>query len=53
VLLKGKNIHFESIYSLEEFLLNTGYDVAFGARPLKRTIQRYFDKSVSNRITDE
>ncbi len=40
-MLKDKNIHLEVDDSVKEFLLKTGYDVTFGARPLKRTIQRY------------
>ncbi len=40
-MLKDKNIHIEVDDSVKDFLLKTGYDVTFGARPLKRTIQRY------------
>ena len=40
-MLKEKNIHLSVDDSVKEFLLKIGYDVSFGARPLKRTIQRY------------
>ncbi len=40
-MLKDKNLKLEVDDSVKEFLLKTGYDVTFGARPLKRTIQRY------------
>ncbi len=40
-MLKEKNLKLEVDDSVKEFLLKTGYDVTFGARPLKRTIQRY------------
>jgi ATP-dependent Clp protease ATP-binding subunit ClpC len=33
-----------------EFLVDRGYDVKFGARPLKRTIQRYIEDALSERI---
>ncbi len=40
-MLKDKNLKLEVDDSVKEFLLKTGYDVTFGARPLKRTIQKY------------
>ncbi len=33
-----------------EFLVEKGYDTRFGARPLKRTIQRYIEDSLSEKI---
>ena len=33
-----------------QFLVNEGYDEKFGARPLKRTIQRYVEDALSERI---
>ena len=33
-----------------DFLVDRGYDVKFGARPLKRTIQRYIEDALSERI---
>ena len=35
---------------LAEFLLDKGYDVQFGARPLKRAIQSYIEDGVCERI---
>ncbi len=32
------------------FLVDRGYDIKFGARPLKRTIQRYIEDALSERI---
>ena len=32
------------------FLVDRGYDMKFGARPLKRTIQRYIEDALSERI---
>jgi ATP-dependent Clp protease ATP-binding subunit ClpC len=33
-----------------EFLVERGYDTKFGARPLKRTIQRYIEDALSEKI---
>ena len=33
-----------------EFLVERGYDTRFGARPLKRTIQRHIEDSLSEKI---
>jgi ATP-dependent Clp protease ATP-binding subunit ClpC len=33
-----------------DFLVNQGYDQAFGARPLKRAIQRWIEDPLSERI---
>jgi ATP-dependent Clp protease ATP-binding subunit ClpC len=33
-----------------DFLVDRGYDVKYGARPLKRTIQRYIEDALSERI---
>jgi ATP-dependent Clp protease ATP-binding subunit ClpC len=33
-----------------EFLVDRGYDTKFGARPLKRTIQRYVEDALSEKI---
>ncbi len=39
-LLKNKNIWIEFTDNAKNFLLERGYDLSFGARPLKRTIQK-------------
>ena len=33
-----------------DFLVNHGYDQSYGARPLKRAIQRYIEDPLSERI---
>jgi ATP-dependent Clp protease ATP-binding subunit ClpB len=40
-LLKEKNIQIEVSEEAKDWLAQLGYDVVYGARPLKRTIQRY------------
>ena len=39
--LKSKKIDFEVSIEVKRFLAENGYDSHYGARPLKRTIQRY------------
>jgi ATP-dependent Clp protease ATP-binding subunit ClpB len=39
--LKDKKIVLEITRQVKEFLAEKGYDSRYGARPLKRTIQRY------------
>ena len=38
---------------LAEFLLEKGYDIQYGARPLKRAIQTYIEDVVCERILSE
>jgi ATP-dependent Clp protease ATP-binding subunit ClpB len=38
--LEDRKIHVELSDAAKEFLVSEGYDPAYGARPLKRTIQR-------------
>jgi ATP-dependent Clp protease ATP-binding subunit ClpB len=49
-LLKEKNIKITVTQKAKEFLLEHGYDVTYGARPLKRTIQRYVLNPLSTEI---
>lgn len=45
VAAKGMGIEFSD--SVKEFILEKGYDVKYGARPLRRTIQRYIEDELS------
>lgn len=49
-LLADKEIRMEVSESAKEFLMRTGYDVSYGARPLKRTIQKYIINPLSAEI---
>ncbi len=49
-LLKEKSIEIEFTGKAKEFLLERGYDVAYGARPLKRTIQKYVLNPLSTEL---
>ncbi|MEW5843881.1 MAG: ATP-dependent chaperone ClpB [Bacteroidota bacterium] len=46
-MLEDKNISFEIENDAKDFLLQHGYDVTYGARPLKRTIQKYLINPLS------
>ena len=46
-MLSEKNIMLEVNEDAKDFLLQHGYDATFGARPLKRTIQKYLVNALS------
>jgi len=48
--LREKNIEMELTQAAKEFLVDEGYSPAFGARPLKRTIDTYLGNKVSELI---
>lgn len=48
--LKDKGIEISLSADALEFLMEKGYDVHYGARPLKRTIQRYIEDTLSEEI---
>jgi ATP-dependent Clp protease ATP-binding subunit ClpB len=49
-LLAERQITLEITPAAIELLLNEGYDPAYGARPLRRTIQRSIEDSLSEKI---
>jgi ATP-dependent Clp protease ATP-binding subunit ClpB len=49
-LLHDKGYHLEVTESAREFLAETGYDPTFGARPLKRAIQRELQDPLALKI---
>ena len=48
--LKEKNITMEVSKAAKEFLLEKGTDLKYGARPLRRAIQRYLEDELSEKI---
>jgi len=48
--LKEQGISLEVSLEAKEFLVEKGFDPVFGARPLKRTIQRYLEDSLAQEI---
>ena len=50
IIIKNKDIKFEITQSAKDFILEKGTDIKFGARPLRRAIQRYIDDELSEMI---
>jgi len=50
VLLEGKGIHLEVTQSAKDVLMTEGYDPAYGARPMRRAIQRLIQDPLSLRL---
>lgn len=48
--LKEKNIEITLDAKAKKFLVDKGFDKVFGARPLKRTIQRYLENPLAEEI---
>ncbi|MDP3142378.1 MAG: ATP-dependent Clp protease ATP-binding subunit [Candidatus Omnitrophota bacterium] len=48
--LKEQNISLELTQEAKDFLIEKGFDQVFGARPLKRTIQRFMEDSLAEDI---
>jgi ATP-dependent Clp protease ATP-binding subunit ClpC len=50
VRLKEHEIELEMTPEAEGFLIEKGFDPAFGARPLKRAIQRYVEDPLAEHV---
>ena len=48
--LKAKDISFEISDSAKQFILDKGTNIKFGARPLRRAIQRYLEDEISEKL---
>jgi ATP-dependent Clp protease ATP-binding subunit ClpC len=48
--LREQNISLEVTQEAKDFLIEKGFDPVFGARPLKRTIQRFLEDPVAQEI---
>ncbi|MFH0790726.1 MAG: ATP-dependent Clp protease ATP-binding subunit [Candidatus Omnitrophota bacterium] len=48
--LKEQNIALEITQEAKDFLIEKGFDPVFGARPLKRTIQRFIEDPLAEEI---
>jgi ATP-dependent Clp protease ATP-binding subunit ClpB len=49
-MLAEKNITLEITDDAKDFLLSVGYDITYGARPMKRTIQKYIINPLSTHL---
>ena len=48
--LKGQELFFDLDDATKEFIIKKGYDEKFGARPLKRAIERFLEDSLAEAI---
>jgi ATP-dependent Clp protease ATP-binding subunit ClpC len=48
--VEGQGMHLEVTEAAREVILNEGYDPAYGARPLKRAIQRLVENPLSREL---
>jgi ATP-dependent Clp protease ATP-binding subunit ClpC len=48
--LKDQNVTLEVTQEAKDFLIEKGFDPVFGARPLKRTIQRFLEDTLASEI---
>ncbi|HYB98428.1 MAG TPA: ATP-dependent chaperone ClpB [Candidatus Limnocylindrales bacterium] len=48
--LESRNIHLRLTDAARDYIAEVGYDPTFGARPLKRTIQREIENELARRI---
>ena len=51
-LLEGRNVRIELTPAARERIVRDGYDPAYGARPLRRTVQRLVQDPLAMRILD-
>jgi ATP-dependent Clp protease ATP-binding subunit ClpB len=50
--LSGRNIELEVSHGAKSYLAQKGYDPIYGARPLKRLIQREIENELALRLLD-
>jgi ATP-dependent Clp protease ATP-binding subunit ClpC len=48
--IKAKDIHIELKQSAKEFLIEKGYDPQYGARPMRRAVERYLEDPLAEEL---
>ena len=48
--LKAKEIHIALVASAHEFRIEKGYDPAYGARPMRRAVERYLEDPLAEEL---
>jgi ATP-dependent Clp protease ATP-binding subunit ClpC len=48
--LKGRNIHLQLDEKAKDFLVEKGYDPTYGARPMRRAVERYLEDPLAEQI---
>src|SRR5436305_12972529 len=48
--VKAKEVHIELQQSAKEFLIEKGYDPQYGARPMRRAVERYLEDPLAEEL---
>src|SRR5437870_5598156 len=48
--IKAKDVHIELKQSAKEFLIEKGYDPQYGARPMRRAVERYLEDPLAEEL---
>jgi ATP-dependent Clp protease ATP-binding subunit ClpC len=48
--VKAKNVHIELSDSAKEFLIEKGYDPMYGARPMRRAVEKYLEDPLAEEL---
>src|SRR5713101_2378063 len=48
--VKAKEVHIELVDSAKEFLIEKGYDPMYGARPMRRAVERYLEDPLAEEL---
>src|SRR5467141_229287 len=48
--IKAKDVHIELNQSAKEFLIDKGYDPQYGARPMRRAVERYLEDPLAEEL---
>jgi ATP-dependent Clp protease ATP-binding subunit ClpC len=48
--IKAKEVHIDLKQSAKEFLIEKGYDPQYGARPMRRAVERYLEDPLAEEL---
>jgi len=48
--IKAKEVHIELQQSAKEFLIEKGYDPQYGARPMRRAVERFLEDPLAEEL---
>src|ERR1700748_1550172 len=48
--IKAKDVHLDLLQSAKEFLIEKGYDPQYGARPMRRAVERYLEDPLAEEL---
>jgi len=48
--IKAKDVHIELKQSAKEFLIEKGYDPQYGARPMRRAVERFLEDPLAEEL---